>query len=100
MPDLPPDLQRILRDSFFIRTTLTRRDGSARTIETTYYWDGAQSIVLSGYPGKRDWVASMARAPVARSSAGWKMNITRPGRSCRTLASADASPSPMATCTS
>jgi hypothetical protein len=63
MPDLPPDLQRILRDSFYIRTTLTRRDGSPRTIETTYYWDGGQHIVLSGYPGKRDWVASMSRKP-------------------------------------
>ena len=32
-------------------------------IETTYYWDGADQIVLSGYPGKRDWVASMSRNP-------------------------------------
>ncbi len=63
MPALPDDLKRILRDSFYLRTTLRRRDGSPRVIETTYYWDGADQIVLSGYPGKRDWVASMSRDP-------------------------------------
>ena len=40
---------------------LDRKDGSTRTIETTFVWDGADKIILSGYPGKRDWVASMAR---------------------------------------
>ena len=61
MSELPAALQTILRESFSVRTTLIRRDGTPRTIETTYYWDGADRIVLSGYPGKRDWVASIAR---------------------------------------
>lgn len=63
MPNLPEPFKRILRDSFYLRTTLKRRDGSSRVVETTYYWDGADNIVLSGYPGKRDWVASIARNP-------------------------------------
>ncbi len=63
MRPLPEPLKQILRDSFYLRTTLTRRNGSQRVIETTYYWDGANHIVLSGYPGKRDWVASMSRNP-------------------------------------
>ncbi len=61
MPELPEPLKKILGESFYLRTTLKRRDGSPRVIETTYYWDDADQIVLSGYPGKRDWVASMAR---------------------------------------
>jgi hypothetical protein len=61
--DFPEELVRILRDSFAIRTTLTRKTGQKRTIETTYCWDGAREIVLSGFPGKRDWVASLARNP-------------------------------------
>lgn len=63
MPTLPEPLKRILSDSFYLRTTLFRRDGSPRVIETTYYWDGADHIVISGYPGKRDWVASISRNP-------------------------------------
>lgn len=63
MPILPGPLKRILTDSFYLRTTLKRRDGSPRVIETTFYWDGGDHIVLSGYPGKRDWVASIARNP-------------------------------------
>ncbi len=61
---LPPQLEKILSESFYIRTTLTRKDGSSRTVETTYVWvkeNGTNKIILSGYPGKRDWVASMAR---------------------------------------
>ena len=61
MADFPGPLKRILNDSFFIRTTLIRKNGVPRTIETTYYWDGDREIVLSGYPGKRDWVASISR---------------------------------------
>ena len=60
---LPAALKRILSGSFYIRTTLTRKDGTSRTIETTFVWDGGDKIVLSGYPGRRDWVASMARTP-------------------------------------
>ena len=64
MPELPPDLQRILRESFFIRATMTRRkSGTPRTVELTFRWDGGSKIVLSGYPGKRDWVANMAANP-------------------------------------
>lgn len=63
MPVLPDPLKRILANSFYLRTTLFRKNGSQRVIETTYYWDGSNQIILSGYPGKRDWVASMARNP-------------------------------------
>lgn len=63
MADHSQQLKRILDESFFIRTTLTRKNGVPRTIETTYYWDGDREIVLSGYPGKRDWVASISRNP-------------------------------------
>ncbi|MDA1280095.1 MAG: hypothetical protein O3B95_08655 [Chloroflexi bacterium] len=58
---VPVDLARILNDSFYIRVTLTRKNGAARTVEMTFVWDGSDKIVLSGYPGKRDWVASMAK---------------------------------------
>ena len=60
---LPAQLEEILSNSFYIRTTLTRKNGTERTIETTYVWlreDGVNKIILSGYPGKRDWVASMS----------------------------------------
>ena len=61
---LPSRLTEILESSFVIRTTMTRRrSGGQRTIETTYVWDGGQRIVLSGYPGKRDWVANMKANP-------------------------------------
>ena len=57
-------LENILENSFFIRITMTRRrSGTPRTVETTYVWDGANQIVISGYPGPRDWVANMAAHP-------------------------------------
>ncbi len=65
-PQLPEKLERILAESFYIRTTFTRKNGTQRTIETTYVWtqeNGVNKIVLSGYPGKRDWVASIAKSP-------------------------------------
>ena len=40
-----------------------RRSGTPRTVETTSVWDGANQIVISGYPGPRDWVANMAAHP-------------------------------------
>ncbi len=40
-----------------------RRSGTPRTVETTYVWDGGNRIVISGYPGRRDWVANMAAHP-------------------------------------
>ncbi len=61
-PAISAELEHILAKSFYIRTTLTRKNGSPRTIETTFVWArGSNKIVLSGYPGKRDWVASMSR---------------------------------------
>ncbi len=61
MPELPHELKAILGQSFALRTTFARRDGSPRTLETTYGWSGGDHIVLSGFPGKRDWVASLAQ---------------------------------------
>jgi hypothetical protein len=61
---LAKEIQCILYHSFVIRTTLTRRsDGKPRTIETTYVWDAHDRVYLSGFPGKRDWVASMNSNP-------------------------------------
>lgn len=65
MTNLPHPLPTILRDSFYIRTTMTRRrSGGERTVQTTYYWNGNDEVVLSGYPGRRDWVANIAAHPV------------------------------------
>jgi len=64
MPELSQDLKRILKDSFFIRVTMTRRkSGTPRTVELTYVWDGGDKVVFSGYPGRRDWVVNMAAHP-------------------------------------
>lgn len=63
MLEWPSDLQEILRRSFAVRTTFMRKDGTPRTLETTFGWSGGREIVLSGFPGKRDWVASLARKP-------------------------------------
>ena len=65
---IPDDLRRILELSFVLRTTMTRRkSGGSRTIETTYTWDEAEDgsirVYLSGYPGRRDWVANMGANP-------------------------------------
>jgi len=57
-------LRRILDASFVIRVSHAgRRSGLPRILETTFHWDGADKIVLSGYPGKRDWVANMGANP-------------------------------------
>ncbi len=56
--------RRALETSFVIRVTHRgRRSGLPRVLETTYYWDGVEKIYLSGYPGKRDWVANMGAHP-------------------------------------
>ena len=60
---LPADAQAALASHFFIRTTFRRRDGRPRTVQTTFVWDGGRRVYLSGYPGKRDWVASIAANP-------------------------------------
>lgn len=61
--ELPDAARNILATSFYMRATLTRKDGRPRTVEMTYFWDGTEKIYFSGYPGKRDWVASMTRHP-------------------------------------
>ncbi len=68
MPDpprtLPDALRRILRQSFVVRVSHRgRRTGIQRVLETTYVWDGGVRVYLSGYPGRRDWVANMAADP-------------------------------------
>ncbi len=69
MPDLPDDLRRTLETSFVLRTTMVRRrSGTERTVETTYTWDGHGRVYLSGYPGRRDWVANMAANPAVTVS--------------------------------
>lgn len=57
---LDDGLRRALASSFVVRVTHTgRRSGAPRVLETTYYWDGGDKVYLSGYPGRRDWVANM-----------------------------------------
>ena len=63
MSDWTPELKEILRRSFVVRTTFARKDGTLRTLETTFGWSGGREVVLSGFPGKRDWVASLGRNP-------------------------------------
>ena len=63
-PNLPDALRRTLRESFVVRVSHRgRRTGIPRVLETTYVWDGALRVYLSGYPGRRDWVANMAADP-------------------------------------
>jgi hypothetical protein len=58
--DIEHQFRSIVASSFFLRTTMRRRkSGGNRTIETTYVWDGDRRMVISGYPGPRDWVANM-----------------------------------------
>ena len=63
MSEWPSEFREILKHSFVVRTTFARKDGSPRTLETTFGWSGGREVVLSGFPGKRDWVASLARHP-------------------------------------
>ena len=65
---LPQDLLEQLEQAFFIRFTTTgRRSRQARTTETTFVWDalpsGVGRIYVSGYPGRRDWVANVQAHP-------------------------------------
>ena len=63
---MTPDdaLRRILDASFVIRVShVGRKSGRPRVLETTYYWDRGNKIYLSGYPGRRDWVANMSANP-------------------------------------
>ena len=82
MRELDPRLGVILEDSFYIRTTMIRRrSGGPRTVETTYYWNGADEVVLSGYPGRRDWVANINANPtVTLHTAEFEPWFDIPGR--------------------
>ncbi|MEK9659655.1 MAG: hypothetical protein VW450_06915 [Chloroflexota bacterium] len=63
---LPAPLRSALREGFVVRTLHTgRRTGAPRMVETTYAWDGGEHLLLSGYPGTRDWVANLAERPSA-----------------------------------
>ena len=63
-PALPDALRRALRESFVVRVSHRgRRTGIRRVLETTFTWDGGLRVYLSGYPGRRDWVANMAADP-------------------------------------
>ena len=63
--EFPPDLLESLEHDFFIRFTTTgRRTGLPRTSETTFVWNrDTSSLIVSGYPGKRDWLANMGANP-------------------------------------
>lgn len=53
--------QLILKNSFLLRVEHKGRlTHKTRVVEVTYYWDGLKRIILSGYPGRRDWVANMS----------------------------------------
>ncbi len=65
---LPPDLMDSLSHDFVMRFTANgRTSGKARTTETTFVWaprhGKAHRIYVSGYPGKRDWVANVREHP-------------------------------------
>ena len=63
-PTLPDGLRRTLRESFAVRVSHRgRRTGIQRVLESTFTWDGGLRVYLSGYPGRRDWVANMAADP-------------------------------------
>jgi hypothetical protein len=58
--EIPNELVKILNNSFLIRISIKgRKTKTLRVVELTYYWDGDKKIYLSGYPGKRDWIANM-----------------------------------------
>ena len=62
--DLPDDLRQALAHDFFIRFTVKgRKSGKPRTTETTFVWDGDSRLFISGYPGKRDYIANLAAGP-------------------------------------
>lgn len=62
-PTIPQDLEHALLHHFFIRFTTTGRHSRlSRTTETTFVWRRhtkvPDTIFISGYPGKRDWLAN------------------------------------------
>ena len=63
---IPEQVRRSLENDFVLRFTTTgRRTGAPRTFETTFVWDGGRTIFVSGYPGKRDYVANLGASPSA-----------------------------------
>jgi hypothetical protein len=65
---LPDELKHALSRDFFIRFTMVgRRTGAPRTTETTFVWNAQSAspnrIYVSGYPGKRDYVANALADP-------------------------------------
>ena len=96
MSEIDPRLPDILRDSFCIRTSMIRRrSGGTRTVETTYHWDGARQIVLSGYPGPRDWVANINANPtVTLHTAEFEPSFDIPGRGRGTVGHNERLPPP------
>jgi len=63
--EFPSDLSASLARDFFIRFTTTgRKTGLPRTFESTFVWNrDNSSFIVSGYPGKRDWLANMGANP-------------------------------------
>ena len=60
MLEIPSELVKILNKSFLIRISIKgRRTNTTKVVELTFYWNGQKKVYLSGYPGKRDWVANM-----------------------------------------
>ena len=66
---LPADLIHSLSHDFVIRfTAIGRVSGKSRTTETTFVWSPnpprVHQVYVSGYPGKRDWVANVREHPL------------------------------------
>tara|TARA_A100001037_G_C15149081_1_gene637984 strand:- start:212 stop:709 length:498 start_codon:yes stop_codon:yes gene_type:complete len=56
--------RKILANSFLLRVGhVGRRTGVNRIVEVTYCVTDDRKIILSGYPGPRDWVANMSQNP-------------------------------------
>lgn len=65
----PDGLMNSLSHDFVIRfTAVGRMSGKERTTETTFVWSPhstrAHCVYISGYPGKRDWVANVLAHPL------------------------------------
>ncbi len=62
--DLNTHLEAYLQSSFLIRTkTKRRKTKTSYVFESTFVSDGNRTIYLSGYPGRRDWVANISANP-------------------------------------
>ena len=62
--DLNTHVEAYLQGSFLIRTkTKRRKTKTSYVFESTFVSDGNRTIYLSGYPGRRDWVANISANP-------------------------------------